>query len=101
MGTCSCDFQYSFYSFLTFDIRKIQLMCILLLIEFLSSINNHWLIFPGSIQKGNDISKIFHTIDIKIIDHSCLTYVIYRNNKSVEFFLSCLDCYWQDCPNRL
>src|SRR5690606_26014257 len=86
---------------LSFDIRKVELVIIDMCIEFSTCINYGLLQRFIAIQKVNNLFYVIGTIYLQLINNCCFSGILFWKNKTIESFLPCINCNWQNPFNRL
>ena len=100
MTTCCSHLKGSFYTFLTTHVDEVVLTMILLLEEFFAGIDDGRREQGTIIEELNDVKQRIHSIDIELVDHCRLAYILTRHDKPLEFFCSCLDSDRQGTTDR-
>ena len=96
MASCGCHFQGTFDVLLPANVRKIKVKVILMLKEFLTSINNNGLALCFSIEERYNISHIIHAVNVELIHNSRLACIGCGHDDAFVMFGSCFDSYGQN-----
>ena len=101
MSTCCSNFHSSLYTLLSFHISKVEIIRILVFIEFLARVNNGRFKVVITIKKIDNIGEIIHTIDLQIIYHGCFTGIFLWYNHTFKVIFLSADSNRQNAANRL
>ena len=93
--TGGSDFKCPFYILLSTNIGKIKVETVLVLIEFLASINEAWFWMCCAFNEVDDIHERVHTIYIQVVDNGCFPLVLFWHNEGLEMVCPCTYGYWQ------
>ena len=80
-------FQGTLHVLLAANIGKVEVVLILLLVEFASCVNDSRLKHRGSGKQFYYVKDVFHAVNFEVVDHSSLAFVLLRHNQSPEFLL--------------
>ena len=72
-----------------------------MLVELTTSVNDGGFISIITIKEVDDISQIFHPVDIELINNSCLTRILLWYDKALELLFPSTDSNRQGACHRL
>ena len=100
MSSGSSYLQGTFDTLLSLDVREVEVVLVLLLVELATGVNDGRLVAGVAIHEPDDIHQGVHAIDLQLVDHGCLADVLTGNDESLELFLTGTNGNRQRTTNR-
>ena len=94
-------FEGPLHIFLSFDVGKVEVECVLLCIEFFTGVDNGGCQFLVAVKELDHFPQILHTVDGQVVYDGCFAGVLPGQNHAFEAQFACLDGDGQGTLDRL
>ena len=91
MTTGSRHLQRPLHALLTAHVAEIQLVVVLLFVEFLAGVDDRRLIARVAVQELHHVHQRLHAIDLQLVHHRCFPDVLLGYDQSLEMLRPCPD----------
>ena len=100
--TAGCRYlERTFHAFLSSNVAEIVFKMTLLLVEFFAGIYFQGFIDGRAIEEVDHVHQGVHAINIEVVDHGSLAYVLTRHNQTFVFVCTSFDGDGQSTANRI